>query len=123
MVKAIPAMVDMAVTPEEVESKLAPSGAPGKDAVDKQPVYPSGLSICLCDDELEKLKLDPDQLKRGDILHLSAFAKITSISSTDTEAGACNRVELQITHLAGENDAETAAASRPQASKVKALYR
>ena len=120
MVKPMPPMIDMARTPEEMESKLAPA-----NAAPQAPIYPSGLSICLCDDELEKLKLDPDHLQRGDILHLFAFAKITSISATDTEAGATNRVELQITHLAGEDeDQENAAANKaPRVSKTRALYR
>jgi hypothetical protein len=128
MVNKVPPMVDMAITPQEQAEdspKLAPVPVAGKAAVAKAPIYPWGLSISMCDRELEKAKLDPAELKVGDTIHLFAFAKVTSISSNDTPDGSTNRVEFQITHLADENeDAENQeAAAAPKVSKTKALYR
>jgi len=65
--------------------------------------YPYGLCISLTDQELSKLKLDvPDA---GDMIHLFAMAKVTSVSQRDEADGTkCSRVELQITHLGLENE-------------------
>lgn len=125
MVNKVPPMVDMAIAPKEQDAPLAASPAPGDEAVAKAPVYPYGLSLCLCDPELDKVGLDPDLLKVGDTLHLFAFAKVTSISANDTPDGKTNRVELQITHLADENEDEEndEAVASPKVSKAKALYR
>lgn len=130
MVNKVPPMVDMAITPEEQDedaSPLKPAIVAGNAAVAKAPIYPYGLCISLCDRELDKANLDPKDLKVGDTIHLFAFAKITSISSSDRPEGTTNRVEMQITHLADENeDEENEEADKQEprvANKAKALYR
>lgn len=98
-------MQDMARTPAEKKEVAAEMvAAPSAAGV---PDYPWGLSISLCTDELEKLDLD-DMPEVGDMIHLFAMAKVTAISSRDTDAGPEKRLELQITHLGVEDeDTET----------------
>jgi len=121
MVKAMPAMVDMAIPPEDSGSPR-PQVADGNTAVGKKPIYPFGLSTCMCDRELDKVGIDPDSLKIGDVIPLLAWFKVTSISKNDAPDGPTNRVEFQITHLgdpakAGDGD------ESPKISRTKALYR
>jgi hypothetical protein len=92
-------MVDMARSPEEAQ-ETGP-------AMPSQNKYPWGLCIRLCQDELEKLDVSHEDWEVGDMFHLHAFAKITSISSSDTEDGGKNCcVELQITALGAESEDE-----------------
>lgn len=91
-------MVDMAMDNEEKAEMMSPS----LDA----PKYPYGLSISLCERELEKLGVDENDLEVGDMLHLHALAKITSVSSQEYENGSHCRVELQICYLSGEDEDE-----------------
>lgn len=93
-------MVDMARSPEKVQETQSMPAAVAAD----QPVYPYGLSISLGKDELEKLGVDHADWQVGDIFHLHALAKVTSVSSHETEGGESCRVELQITHLSGESE-------------------
>lgn len=88
-------MVSMAQTAVEDEKE---------EAAENAPLYPYGLCISLCNDELEKLDIDSDDLKHGDILHLHCLATVTSTSVTDTQAGKNARVELQITNIAAESE-------------------
>lgn len=94
MVNKIPAMIDMSATPKEIQEITNPS----------PPRYPWGLSISLCQDELDKLGLLDEELCVGDMLHLHCLAKVTSVSSNETEDGSHCRVELQITHMTGTED-------------------
>lgn len=97
-------MVSMARTPAEKEEIAEDSYWP---SVDNIPDYPCGLSITLCQDELEKLGLEDECLEPGDILHIHAFALVTSVSkqaSVDEEP-TC-RVELTLTHICGEDEDE-----------------
>lgn len=96
--KKLPAMVDMAMDDEEKAEYSAPSIS--------TPKYPYGLSISLCEKELEKLGIDENDLEVGDMLHLHALAKITSVSSQEYEEGSHCRVELQICYLSGEDEDE-----------------
>ena len=94
-------MVDMAISsPEQGEATLTQPNASTK------PVYPYGLSICLCGPELEKLNVDYSDWSVGDEFHLKALAKITSISEHETESGKNCRVELQIVALRGHDEEE-----------------
>ena len=74
------------------------------------PKYPYGLCISFDEDTLEKLGLDDGEMPEvGDMIHLMAMAKVTSVSENERESvgGAtkkCCRIELQITHLATENE-------------------
>lgn len=89
-------MVDLARTPaEKVEAALpAPASTPD---------YPYGLCICLTQDELSKLDLD-DEVEVGDMIHLFAMAEVTSVSKVQRDGEASCRVELQVTHLAVEDE-------------------
>lgn len=83
-------MVDLASTPEEMVSSLQTQM--------QGPSYPTGCSLCLTKDVIDKLGVDHTDWKIGDIFHLHALAKVTSIHE--------GRVELQITHLSGESENE-----------------
>lgn len=110
----IPAMVDMKRTPDEVADTAMPD----------MPMYPYGLCISLCQEELDKLGLTSDDVEVGDMVHLHCLAKVTSVSQSDHEAmGKSSRVELQITHMTGESeDAENRAADMPVSERRKRLY-
>lgn len=83
-------MVDLSTTPEEMVSSLTNQT--------QGPHYPSGCSICLTKDVIDKLNVDHTDWKVGDLFHLHAIAKVTSIHE--------GRVELQMTHLSGESESE-----------------
>ena len=90
--------VDMRRTmAEKVEDILPPS-------ISEMPDVAPGLCLCLTEDELEKQDIDVDTLDVGDVIHMAAFAKITSISKHDREAGSTSRVELSIVQLAIEDE-------------------
>lgn len=102
-------MVDMAKTPAEVKEDIAEMSPVSPEI--KVPAYPYGLCISLTEEELPKLGLDGDLPEVGEMVHLVAMAKVTSVSEneredTSGEKTRCCRVELQITHLAAENEDE-----------------
>lgn len=77
--------------------------------VDSVPNVPYGLCLCLTETELEKLDLE-EECEIGDVIHLFALAKVTSVSKQDSGDGPKCRIELAITDLAVEDeDNETAA--------------
>lgn len=82
-------MVDMARDTEQMQEAMSPMAMP---EVNK---YPYGLCISLTHDELEKLDLD-DECEVGDILHMVAMARVTSVSKNETTNGQNCRIELQI---------------------------
>lgn len=101
-------MMDMAKTPEEVseETREYSSPMPIESVVNR---YPYGLCISLDEDSLKKLNLteSPDV---GDMIHLFAMARVTSMSQNEKSDGTvCQRVELQITHLGLEDEDDEAA--------------
>lgn len=96
------AMKDMAKTPAEMKAELIPVVEP-LGAVNE---YPYGLCLCLDEDSITKLGIDPLP-EVGDGAQIIAMVKVTSVSSRDTGDGPCRRVELQITHLAIDEDSET----------------
>lgn len=98
------AMTDMArSTSEKVEAMSAPIPSEAAD-------YPYGLCISLDHDDLEKLDLD-DNVEAGDMVHLVAFAKVTSVSKRDIGGKTECRVELQIQSLAVEDENNEASGS------------
>lgn len=120
MPRVIPAMIDMKRTAAEKDEATAmpfPSGGPD---------YPYGLCISFDSETVEKLALD-DDVQVGDMIHLHCMAKVTSVSVSDNEqSGPCCRYELQITHIAaededGENDKEEAAEDK-RPSRRSRLY-
>lgn len=90
----LPNMVDMKVEDKEPEELIA----------EKEEVYPWGLRITLTHEELEKLNVDCDDWQVGDMFHLFAMAKITSISKDASEHGERSCVNLQIIALSGEDE-------------------
>jgi hypothetical protein len=101
----------MALTPEEIADNMMPSFG-------NAPKYPYGLCISLCEDQLEKLKVDSSAFEVGQMFHLHAFAKITSISASEREDGKSNcRVELQIVALGCEDEAEEDEEAEEEMSK------
>lgn len=117
-------MIDMAHTPEDVKKELAEMGSPAS-AAPLVGVYPYGLCISLDDETLQKLKLDGELPSVGEMIHLCAMAKVTSVSENereDTNGGkkTCRRVELQITHLATENEDQENAEVEDRIGKQKA---
>ena len=64
--------------------------------------YPYGLCISLADEDVEKLGLEDETPEIGDMIHLFCMAKVTSISVD----GNGKRIELQITHMACEDEDE-----------------
>lgn len=97
-------MTDMAKTPEEVKEETAGMSAPMVSPANINR-YPYGLCISLTEEELDKLGLEPT-CEVGDMLHLHALAKVTSVSQNETEAGTRCRIELQITQLEVESEDE-----------------
>ena len=81
-----------------------PDASPPTPAVDN-PIYPYGLCISLCEDELDKLGLEAD-CDIGDTVHLFCMAKVTSVSQHESQNGKHCRVELQITDMAVESEDE-----------------
>lgn len=98
--KTIPAMVDMARSQKDKEDSVA------VNPIDAVPTYPYGLCISLCEDELDKLNLDTQDVGIGDMIHLFCMATVTSISKNDNQNGSSCRVELQITHISSESEDE-----------------
>lgn len=102
-------MTDMARTPNEVKEEIAEnSPSPIGSKMSTAPVYPYGLCLCLEDEALEKLKMQ-GMPEVGATVHFAALARVTSVSEneregTDGDKTKCRRVELQITHLAIENE-------------------
>lgn len=94
-------MVDMEL---DDESKM---DAPMPILMDNKPDYPYGLRISLTNREMKKLDLDPDYAKVGGIVHLSAMARITHVSHSDSGPDDYNCcVELQIEDLVVHSEDE-----------------
>jgi hypothetical protein len=75
-------------------------------AIKSQPDYPWGLRINLNEGSLKKLEAAglEGQPDIGDYIDLRCFARVTSVSSNETEGGANRCVELQIEEIALENE-------------------
>ncbi len=121
-------MVDMARSPEAVKAD-APCTLGDKPP--KGPLYPWGLCISLETETLAKLGLDGEMPSVGEMIHLCAMAKVTSVSENEMEDSnggktTNRRVELQITHLATENEdqenAEIEAAEEKTAQRRSRFY-
>jgi hypothetical protein len=70
-----------------------------------KPQFPYGMRLCLTDKEFSKMECDPDELKVGDLIHLTeCFARVTNKSENDGEMGKTCRVELQIEHCDIEDE-------------------
>lgn len=110
--------VDMAKSPGEVKSELAdsPQATPCPPSNPKVPVYPYGLCISITEEEMPKLGID-ELPEVDDMIHIMAMAKVTSVSDREETDGSGNktrhcRIELQITHLATEDESTEEPAAR-----------
>lgn len=107
MAHMIAKMVSMARSPEKIKEDMPAAVA---ESI-KAPVYPYGLCLSVCDEEVAKLKLSDAQI--GETIHIFAMAKVTSVSKRDDEDGGSHRIELQITDMAVENEDRENAESDP----------
>jgi major coat protein len=119
-------MVDMAKTPEEIKTDYPAIEAKIGDQAPKVPVYHWGLCIRLDDDSLKKLGMEDELPEVGDMIHLFAMAKATSVRQEEVEDSAtgekrkCTCIELQITHLATEDEDQGSAAIEDSEAKASA---
>ena len=91
----LPNMIDLSRSDEEKED----IGQFNYEAPD----YPPGLSICLTQDELEKLDLE-DDCEVGDMIHMHCIARVTSVSKNEINGEQKCRVELQIIAIACDEE-------------------
>lgn len=91
-------LVSMELSDEDKLDFAAPA-----EGLPEGPDFPWGLRLSLSHRELEKLGLEAD-CAIGDTIDLRCFAKVTSVSRTDGPNGPEDRVELQITEMAAENE-------------------
>ena len=107
-------MVDMAKTPDEIKDDY-PAATIG-DSAPKVPVYPWGLCLRLENGSLQKLGLEGEMPGVGDMIHLIAMAKVTSVSQNEVEdsktGGKTTRccIELQIIQMGCEDEDQESAA-------------
>lgn len=114
----LPNFVDMALTPAEQKADEPSMTVSSYSA----PTYPYGLCLCFTDEQLGKLDLE-DDANVGDHVLLHCIAKVTSVSKQDTENGPKTRVEMQITHIAAEDDDEEDDASyKPTGKPYTNMY-
>lgn len=74
-------------------------------AMPEKPQFPYGLRISLSEKEIDKCECDPEDVKVGDLIHLTeVFARVTSVNHNDGEGGKTSRWELQIEHLNIEDE-------------------
>ena len=116
--RTMPNMVDMALTPKEAEEEYS---APAYDS-SKGPKYPWGLSIRLTQEELDKLGLSASDVEVGDVVEICGLAKVTSVSSSETQEGANSCVELQIIALSSEDDDDDDEEAAEPVNPVKSFY-
>lgn len=123
------AMVDMAKSPAEIKKDMPsmPMPASTSEGGPKMPVYPYGLCISLTEEEMAKMGMQDELPAVGEMIHLAAMAKVTSVSQNERvdEAGNktnCCRVELQITHLATENEDEESAREQTTSERRSRFY-
>jgi len=99
----MPPMVDMQHSIEDLRKEY---DGLSDEELNRLPKYPTGLCIYFGNDELEKLDLDSSDVEVGDMIHLFCMARVTSVSKKETSDGEHQRIELQITHIADENESE-----------------
>ena len=100
--RTIPSMVDLKRTPAE-KAEEADEGYAFPSPINV-PDYPYGLSISFDEDVMEKIGMEIGDVEVGDIIHLHAFATITSVSQRTDNDKTCCRVEAQITHISSEDE-------------------
>lgn len=87
-------MISMKLTAAEAKSETMLGEAA------ELPEYPYGLTICIDDDMLAKLGLDPANLpKVGAAFYIEAKAEVCSTSQYQNQDGADTSMSLQITDM------------------------
>lgn len=78
----------------------------GPMSVKDQPDYPWGLRVNLDEGSIQKLEAAglEGAPEVGDYVDLRCFARVTSVSSNETDAGPKRCYELQIEQIALENE-------------------
>lgn len=93
-------LVSMAMTPEEAKKEYPSSTMlGGDDKEDERPKYPYGLTICLCDESLQKLGIT-DLPKVGTKLMVTAMVEVSNTAQRETQGGVDSDLGLQITDMA-----------------------
>lgn len=92
-------MIDMKESPMDKKDKgmVEPVTLPSKSS---GPSYPYGLKITLNKEQLSKMKLKPKDFTVGDMVDISALAKVVRLSETESSDYTDKSIELQITKLA-----------------------
>ncbi len=114
------ALIPMQSMELDDESKL---DAPMPIAMPNKPDYPYGLRICLTDDEIEKLGIDPTDATVGGTFMLQGLARVTSVSCNDGPDGKCYRIEAQIEDMGilGGDDEDVKPADKPEGGVGKMI--
>lgn len=87
-------MISMKLTPAEAKQETMLAEA------DEAPEYPYGLTLCLDDDILAKLGIDPAKLPPvGSVFYIEAKAEVCSTSQYQNQDGADSSLSLQITDM------------------------
>lgn len=102
MARKLPKMASMELEDEDKLDAAMPI------PMNSKPDFPYGLQICLTDKELHKLGVDPAEAEVGGYFVGCFIARITCISSNETEGSAHLRLEAQIEDLCieGAGDAK-----------------
>lgn len=92
------ALKNLALTPAEAKDTYLGCGPCEPDA-DNAPKYPWGTELNLEDETLEKLGIDrlPEV---GEEVQITAVAKVTRVSASESQGGARRSLYLQITDMA-----------------------
>lgn len=92
-------MVSLELDDEDKLDAIMPIAMPEK------PDYPYGTRISLDEKTLAKLKINPQDLQQGALVHLHAIAMVTCVTTRDdgTRSGC---VELQIQNMCIESEDE-----------------
>lgn len=104
-------MVDLARSPAEIKEERAEMRSAPMSVAPSVPIYPYGMCLSMDEEVLAKLGLEGDLPEVGEMIHLAGMAKVTSVSEReevqpDGTKKRCCRIELQITHLAAEDEDE-----------------
>jgi len=105
-------MVALARTPAEMKADN-PSVEIGGSSRDK---YGYGTSITLDAEALKKLGLK-DLPEVGAEYHIMATGKVTSVSQNASETNQSSRLEIQLTHLCLNSEADDADEKKPSEEK------
>lgn len=105
-------LVSMKMDRKAREESMKPS------LVGDAPLYPYGLQLRLDDEALDKLGEDTLPEVGGSIMVI-AKAKVTSVSSNESDSGKRRNVELQITDLCLEDPGDDTTKSAALYGKTK----